>query len=126
MCYEWGAADGNSESQLDVARHAAEAAAADGDAALGAGARAPIGMLDALFTWWEERLWASGFFGGARAVQSAYGVEEGARQEALRASAAMAKLRRMLMRSEPTKGEASLLRGALQSLEGRRESSDAD
>ena len=29
----------------------------------GSGARAPMQQIDSLFSWWEDRLWGSGFFG---------------------------------------------------------------
>ena len=75
-----------------------------------------MGQLESLFTFVEESLWESGFFGAGRGVSSQYGEEEGKQQEEARASAAMGKLRRLVLRGEPTKGEASLLRGAWQSL----------
>ena len=78
--------------------------------------RAPMGQLESLFAFWEESLWESRFFGGDRAVHSAYGEVEGREQERSRAASAMSKLRRLIQRAEPSIGEASLLRGALQSL----------
>lgn len=99
-------------SQLDVARDAT--AGVDNDE--GTSARAPLQQIDSLFVWWEEQLWRVGFFGGNRAINSAYGEEEGRRQEEARASATMDKLRRILMRAAPNVGEASLLRGALQTM----------
>ena len=63
-----------------------------------------------------QTLWDGGFFGGGRAVNSAFGAEEGLAQERSRAAAAMGKLRRLLMRAQPSAGEAALLRGALQNM----------
>lgn len=140
LCYEWstrplaaaagGAAEGDGDgegasvvedrSQLDVARAAAEAVDAEQS-----NARAPLKQIDSLFEWWEEQLWRVGFFGGRRGVNSAYGEDEGRRQEASRASAAMAKLRRTLMRSQPSIGEAALLRGALQTMACPKEQSQS-
>lgn len=97
-------------TQLDVAR---DAWAAEEGATAGASARAPVGMLESLFGFWDESLWRAGFFGGGRGVSSAYGAEEGTAQERSRAAAAMGKLRRLLLRAQPSVGEASLLRGAL-------------
>lgn len=121
VCYEWASAlrqsGDNGEAtqlvatQLDVAKAAEQAADADP-----ANAAAPLKQIDSLFEWWESQLWTSGFFGGARGVQSNYGQAEGERQEAARAAAAMAKLRRALMRARLSAGEAALLRGALQSM----------
>ena len=119
MCYEWGSA-ADTETQFDVARSAAEAAAEAAATEAGSGARAPLGQLNSLFEFWEESLWGSGFFGGARGVHSRYGADAGAEQERTRARAAMDKLRRLVLRSEPSKGEASLMRGSLQSLVNAR------
>jgi len=106
MCYEWGTnqpADGSPPTAgvVDEAQ------------------RAPLSQLDSLFAFWERSLWESSFFGGGRAVRSTYGADEGAKQERSRATAAMNKLRRLVLRGEPTKSEASLLRGSLQSLAGQ-------
>ena len=111
MCYEWSSA-------------APDIAAADPDAAAKAKEeeelrRAPLGQLDSMFEFWEESLWESNFFGGGRGVHSTYGSKQGAEQEKARASSAMSKLRRLILRGEPTMSEASLLRGSLQSLAGR-------
>jgi tRNA C32,U32 (ribose-2'-O)-methylase TrmJ len=119
MCYEWASivgtedAEGSPSTQLNIAKGAWEA---EINAADGSRARAPLKQLDSLFDWWEQSLWQCGFFGGGRAENSAYGAEAGAAQESTRAAAAMAKLRRVLMRAEPSVGEAALLRGALQTM----------
>ena len=78
--------------------------------------RAPAGQLESLFEFWEASLWDSNFFGGDRGVNSAFGDEEGREQEAQRAASAMAKLRRLILRGEPSKNEASLFYGVLRSL----------
>jgi len=115
VCYEWGAiAEG--ENQYEVARQAYDADEAAAEAEGGSGARAPLGQVDSLLRFWEERLWEANFFGGNRALHSQYGPEEGRAQERSRAAAAMAKLRRLVLRAQPSKGEASLLRGSLQAL----------
>ena len=107
MCYEWASAtsddaaiaDGiptdeatattptGGRTQLDVAK---EAWRAESEAAEGSSARAPVKQLESLFEFWEDALWRSGFFGGGRAVRSAYGAVDGAAQEQSRAAAAMA------------------------------------
>ena len=109
MCYEW-----SSSAEADAAREPSEEE--NEEAPRGNDARAEMGQLESLFTFIEESLWESGFFGAGRGVSSQYGEEEGKQQEEARASAAMGKLRRLVLRGEPTKGEASLLRGAWQSL----------
>ena len=44
----------------------------------GSGARAPMQQIDSLFSWWEDRLWGSGFFGVPThmhaCVQCSFGV----------------------------------------------------
>jgi tRNA C32,U32 (ribose-2'-O)-methylase TrmJ len=129
VCYEWashadvaaGEANERAPTQLGIAQAAWEA---EVEAQVGTSARAPLKQLDSLFEWWDEALWQVGFFGGNRAVNSAYGKWEGNSQEEARAGAAMGKLRRLLMRAEPSVGEASLLRGALQAMSKPKTSTD--
>ena len=111
MCYEW-----SSSAEAEAAKEQSEEEEDEEEAPRGNDARAEMGQLESLFTFIEESLWESGFFGAGRGVSSQYGEEEGKQQEEARASAAMGKLRRLVLRGEPTKGEASLLRGAWQSL----------
>lgn len=88
MCYEWSSV---AEAADD------EAAAEDAPSAEivpDAAQRASQGTLESLFAWWEDSLWTSGFFGGSRAVKSAYGEDAGKTQEESRAAAAMGKVRR--------------------------------
>ena len=91
MCYEWRAAEmgaeilDSSETSVDKKRS---------DEGEGSNAPAPLGQLESLFAFLEESLWTSGFFGGNRGVNSAYGPEDGSFQEDARASAAMSRLRR--------------------------------
>ena len=139
MCYEWAsvvrtedapggdggemegsAAEGSAveggdvtRTQLDVAK---QAWTAEVDAVDGSSAAAPLKQVDSLFDWWDDTLWRCGFFGGGRGVRSAYGAADGAEQERTRAAAAIGKLRRLLMRAQPSMGEAALLRGALQTM----------
>jgi len=126
LCYEW-ASLGDERSQLDVAKQAWES---EVEAIDGSGARAPMRQVDSLFTWWEDRLWRSGFFGELLERPSTVAGGEGdggggkprvdikedraAEQQSARASSAMSKLRRLIMRAQPSKAEAALLRGALQ------------
>ena len=138
LCYEWASggdddddvvqveetadeAPATKRTQLDVAKAAWEAEVESAD---GSSARAPLKQLDSLFDWWEEVLWRCGFFGGGRAVNSKYGAEAGGEQEQLRAASAMAKIRRLLMRAQPSVGEAALLRGALQTMAVPKEGSE--
>lgn len=141
VCYEWASGDGSadaadastalqqpsdeaapaSRTQLDVAREAWDAES-ERD---GTSARAPLKQIDSLFGWWDDALWRCGFFGGGRAVTSSYGEEGGAAQERTRAASAMAKIRRLLMRAQPSVGEAALLRGALQTMVVPKPGSDA-
>ena len=107
MCYEWGACP--AAALVDPSEESEEAAEEDYQ-------RASLGQLDSLFEFWEQSLWTSGFFGGSRGITSDRGEEEGRKQEEVRAAAAMSKLRRLVLRGEPDKGEASLLRGVLQSI----------
>ena len=123
VCYEWGArpdADDETTTQYDVALAASMEDALAGDA------RAPLGQLDSLLDFWEGSLWHAGFFGGKRGVGSSYGEEAGAEQERERAKAVMRKLRRLVLRAEASKGEASLLRGALQAMVAQQEGKDSD
>ena len=87
---------------------------------------APLKQIDSLFEWWEATLWRVGFFGAGRGVHSAYGESEGLQQEKSRAAAAMAKLRRAIMRAQPSVSEAALLRGALQTMAKPKECSGSD
>jgi tRNA/rRNA methyltransferase len=143
ICYEWStreggvANDANTDdaaaaraaqayamqqpTQLDVARAAAQAAEAEQS-----NVAAPLKQIDSLFEWWEATLWRVGFFGAGRGVHSAYGESEGLQQEKSRAAAAMAKLRRAIMRAQPSVSEAALLRGALQTMASPKECSRSD
>lgn len=71
--------------------------------------------LESLFEFWEGALWHNGFF-GARVGQR--GREESDHAAASRAKAAMGKLRRVIMRAQPSKSEFGLLHGTLRSLLG--------
>ena len=82
--------------------------------------------VSALLDFWEGSLWHAGFFGGKRGVGSSYGEEAGAEQERERAKAVMRKLRRLVLRAEASKGESSLLRGALQAMVAQQEGKDSD
>ena len=144
ICYEWSTREGGvandanaddaaaaqayamqqptqSSTQLDVARAAAQAADAEQS-----NLAAPLKQIDSLFEWWEATLWRVGFFGAGRGVHSAYGESEGLQQEKSRAAAAMAKLRRAIMRAQPSVSEAALLRGALQTMAKPKECSGSD
>ena len=112
MCYEWAnrpAGEAGGPPSL--------AAAAEGeDSGSDADAAAPLGMVQSLFSWWEGVLWDVGFFGAGRGVHSAAGPTEGGKQEELRATATMDKIRRMVLRARPSRAEVSLLRGSLQTI----------
>ena len=84
-------------------------------------APAPMGMVRSLLDAWEDGLWRHGFFGARREAGPAAEPAEELRaaateQERIRAKATMDKLLRLLARSSPTEGEASLLRGSLEAL----------
>jgi tRNA/rRNA methyltransferase len=114
--YEWAAAEARA-SPGEAGRTAAEDASMAGEeSGDDAAAGAPLAMLDSLFSWWERTLWDVGFFGGNRGVRSLAGPIKGVEQERRRSAAAMEKLRGLLMRARPTRGEATLLRGALQTM----------
>ena len=66
----------------------------------------PLGQLSSLLDWWEESLWTAGFL----RADGPPGYEMS------RADAAMARLRRLVLRAAPSEGDASLLRGALRAL----------
>ena len=80
---------------------------------------APMGMVQSLLDAWEDGLWHRGFFGpGAAAGEPDAQALRAAstEQERVRAKATMDKLRRVIVRSSPTEGEAKLLRGSLEAL----------
>ena len=97
---------------------------------------APQGQLSSLFAFWEGALWKTRFFGktmseaSRQAVSAAIeageepqtlvGEDESQAKallaEQMRACKTMMKLRRLLMRSQPTQEEVKLLRGALKAL----------
>lgn len=87
--------------------------AEEGDPEQPAEGRALGKELQALFDFWESSLWDTGFF-GARAEQ--LGNEDAHLAARSRAKAAMDKLRRLIMRSQPSVSELGLLQGALRSL----------
>jgi tRNA/rRNA methyltransferase len=119
VCYEWVCASAGAN---DSDRDGASAAAPEEQPSTAPSSleqRAPLGQLDSLFGAWEESLWSSGFFGGDRGVKSEYGEHSGHKQEQARAASAMARLRRLVLRGEPSRAEASLLRGALESMSAK-------
>ena len=67
--------------------------------------------MQSLVDFWEGALWASGFFGRGGSAEAR------SEREQVRAAAAMDKLRTLILRAQPSTGEAGLLRGALQALE---------
>lgn len=77
-------------------------------------ARAPVEQLNSLIEFWEGALWECGFLGGG-------GRDAAESQEVARATATVDKLRRLVMRSQPSAGEVGLLRGALQALRTPKE-----
>lgn len=123
MCYEWGTSDAG---QAMLAAKSAAAIGKPSHEVEDGVERATQGQLESLFEFWEASLWQSSFFGGNRAVLSSLGPEEGRKQEQIRARAAMGKLRRLILRGDPDKGEADLLRGSLRSLVNAMTSSDTD
>lgn len=105
MCYEWGTSDAGQAALADSSEQTSS-----GDSSSSCSAtqdaeddleRATQGQLESLFEFWEESLWRSDYF---------------KKGDEARAAAGMGKLRRLILRGDPDKGEASLLRGALKSL----------
>lgn len=105
MCYEWGTSDAGQAALADSSEQTSS-----GDSSSSSSAtqdaeddleRATQGQLESLFEFWEESLWRSDYF---------------KKGDEARAAAGMGKLRRLILRGDPDKGEASLLRGALKSL----------
>ena len=70
---------------------------------------APLAHLTSFFNSWESRLWDAGFFGLNRR-------DDVKTQDLGRATATMSVLRSLVMRSQPSTQEVSLLRGTLQAL----------
>ena len=109
MCYEWGTSDAG---QAALANSSEQTSSGDSSSSSSSSSsatqdaeddleRATQGQLESLFEFWEESLWRSNYF---------------KKGDEARAAAGMGKLRRLILRGDPDKGEASLLRGALKSL----------
>jgi len=97
LAYEWRSA---------AQKHVEGPAPVVGSPERPAEAAATLQQTRELMDFWESALWRAHFFRGSRDDA----------QESARAAGVMGKLRSLVMRSQPTAGDASLLRGALQVL----------